>query len=239
MTDMTIPSRLYDQVLLEFEMGRIQQATLLLAGTLDGVVAQGGDILRWKAQLRDHALGDVLASQSCRTDNQRSLFRPSRQDSTSRVLADTLSGLGAFRAISAREALRRSTTEQVLARGGRVLDLSDDAEACGLYDMVVAVELADALPLAALGQRLEQLSHLLAQDGTILLSSMAPGHFGQGWQVVCGDAHRQCHDETALTRAADAAALHLTHFRDASDSLIWGMLSRKNNPATEEGERNG
>lgn len=239
MTDMTIPSRLYDQVLLEFEMGRIQQATLLLAGALDGVVAQGGDILRWKAQLRDHALGDVLAGQSCHMESKRSLFRPSRKDSTSRVLADTLSGLGAFRAVSAREALRKSTIEQVLARGGRVLDQSDASEACGLYDLVVAVELADSLPLGGLAQRLEQLSHLLARDGTILLSSMAPGHFGQGWQVVCGDAHRQCHDETALTCAADAAALHLTHFRDASDSLIWGMLSRRNNPEIQRGKRNG
>lgn len=239
MTDMTIPTRLYDQILLEFEMGRIQQATLLLAGALDGVVAQGGDILRWKTQLRDHALGDVLVGQSCDRQNRRSLFRPARQDSTSRMLADTLSNLGAFRAISAREALRRSTLEQVLERGGRVFDLNADVEAIGVYDLVVAVELADTLTRVELEYRLQQLSQLLAPDGTILVSSMAPGHFGQGWQAVCDDAQRQCHDETALATAADAAKLHLTHFRDASDSLIWGMLSRKNDPETEQGECNG
>lgn len=226
MTQHISPSRIYDQVLLAFEMGHIQQATLLLAGTLDGVVAQGGDIARWHHQLRSHALGEFIAPAHDDAAESDDVVHPSTIHGAHRVLADTLSTLGVNRALSARLALTRVAVDQARAQCQRVFDYAEQRDPQGEYDLLVAVELADDLGPAELGTQLRQLQRWLAKDGMILISSLAPGHFGQGWHAVCAGRRRHCHDEEQLSAAALCAGLTLTHFRDASDCLVWGVLTR-------------
>lgn len=240
MTQCTSPSRIYDQVLLAFEMGHIQQATLLLAGTLDGVVAQGGDIARWHDQLRSHALGEFIAPAQDDGAGTSHVVHLSAIHGAQRILADTLSTLGANRALSARLALTRVAVDHARAQRQRVFDYAANCDPQGQYDLLVAVELADELRPEQLGTRLRQLQQWLAQDGMILISSLAPGHFGQGWHAVCAGRRRQCHDEEQLGAAALCAGLTLTHFRDASDCLVWGVLTRAGaGDAAGDGENKG
>ncbi|WP_336985736.1 hypothetical protein [Altererythrobacter aquiaggeris] len=249
---MNIPAHttsLFDHVLLEVESGRIHEATFLLAGTLDGIVAAGGDAAEWREGLLQHPLATLLGDFAKGGDavSENPLCRSG--DGTD-VLCASIADLGFSRALAARHDLAVDAMCKAWATGKSIW-LADDASerlldrmgwrntdniACSSdllavsdrvsYDLIVAIGTAPALGCAALEARLRALFFSTAAGGTVLMASFVPGHSGHGWQMICNGLPLHCQDELTLRRSAMTAGFEITHFRDASNSLVWAILRR-------------
>lgn len=225
------PTKLFDQLIGRLESGSVEETLFVLAGALDGVVAGGGDIGHWRDCLTVHPLGQEIA-------------RPGTQKRADGFTEK----LGFARALQSRkelmlEHIRQAEKQAKLIRfyDAASFDLAGqpwvNTQQLGYgADILIAVGIADHHAADDLAGTLRQMSGDLAPGGSILISSFVPGHLGLGWQLICEGRQLHCHDETALEVAASQAGLILTHFRDASDCLVWAVLRQSSENTIEKGE---
>lgn len=225
------PHRLFDQVLRGLELGQTQQATLLLAGALDGVVAEGGRPQSWREQLLSHPLAGYIF-------DKRIARRTT--GTTMREFAEAIAKLGYSQAMASRNDLTARAIQDCKLSGrsycaldnlGRVSEYPVSA------DTIFAVRALDSLQGTEIIRAFADLARLIGPEGTAYISALVPGHFGLGWQQICTGEVTHCHDEAALQDAARTAGLTLTHFRDASDCLVWGVLRLRADSNISGGEK--
>lgn len=225
MTHQSYPFRIYDQVLTQFEAGQIKQGTLMLAGVFDGILASGGDLKRWRLDLKRHPLRDLLSySPPVEGSEAPPPARSPAAFPQSSALTNAVDEFSGNRARAARAKLTEQALRQAI-KNGKLISFADGTEQDGSCDLIAAPHLPDKCTGQELIAELSALKAKLASGGTILISSLVPGYFGIGWQYVCNGVQPFCHDEDTLSQVAAEAGLALKHFRDASDCLIWGVLS--------------
>ena len=218
---------LFDHVLDEIEAGRDAAALLLLAGMLDAAATEPEAAEQWRCVLLEHPLYKFITTRSVRDG--------------------AMAQLGFSRGLAARVELARKTIEAAWKRGRRILlfQCGENGELDGLkghglgnisfgshdiarvashYDSIFATSLADQLSHQQLVTLIEQAKIRLKLGGSIFLSSFVPGHLGGVLHQICAGRSLQFHDESDLVAASAAAGCSISHFRDASNSLIWAEL---------------
>ncbi len=238
--------QIFDQLLLQVETAGFDEAILLLAGTLDGALAAGIDTARLNRLLQAHPLARFVKLRGNGT-------APEEPGSTT---ADRLhyavSRLSTERGQRLREKLTLSVIEEASKSGkaicligspGRKVEdflakepLADlhcvaeiaAAETLGRkFDRILAPALADAMTRDELQKFVGRAAALLAASGCLTLSSFAPNHLGMGWKIICEKQTVQCHRDDALAQIAAAAGLSFAQFHDASGSLAWSEMQKR------------
>ena len=234
----------------------------MLAGALDGIVAAGGDAAKWRDGLLRHPLASLIGDLS-----SGSKLAHGHTIAENGVGADALSAsiadLGFSRALAARHDLAVDAVRKAWAAGQSIwlADAASDALLEDLdgrntdnitsslqkwdggedkpFDLIVAIGTVEDLSQSALEARLRTIRAATAPTGTVLLSSFVPGHSGQGWQMICNGTRSYCQDEAAMRRMAIQAGFEITHYRDASNSLVWAILRPLDGEKSAGGLENG
>lgn len=223
----TTPHLLYNHVLGEIESGRDAAALFLLAGMLDAAATEPAHVEQWRRVLLAHPLYKFITKPG--------------------VQGGAMAELGFARGLVARVELGRNAIEAAWKRGRRILlfQCGENGELDGLkghelgnisfeshdiapvashYDSIFATSLADQLSHQQLVTLIEQAKIRLKPGGSIFLSSFVPGHLGGVLHQICAGRSLQFHDESDLVAASAAAGCSISHFRDASNGLIWAEL---------------
>lgn len=216
-------SPFFDRVLTEIEGGHIATGVMQLSGMLDGLTGSTEMLASARVQLRQHQLFTFLSHAP-----QTGSARPPA-GATARRLSDATRSLTFIRASDER---RRMMGERLTAAdraGSRVsvLDRADEAELseAGEFDLICAPDLPDQLDKRALASLLSSIAVRLAKGGQFLIAPFLPDHLGFGWRRICLDQGFHCHTEADVRVAASLAGLRLSTFRDATDSLMWSILT--------------
>ena len=223
----------FDRVLTEIEGGHIATGVMQLSGMLDGLTGSTETLASARVQLREHQLFTLLShapqSGAARTPS----------GATARRLSDATRSLTFIRASDERRRMMSERVAIAQRSGARVatLDQADDASAAddAPFDLICAPDLPDQLDKRALANLLSSIAARLANGGQFLIAPFLPDHLGFGWRRICLDQGFHCHTEADVRAAASLAGLALSTFRDATDSLMWSILT----PATSSSSKGG
>jgi hypothetical protein len=209
MTDLTAPDLFFDQMLEEILAGNSVQTIPFLAGVLDAIAADPIRSEDWRAAFLHHSLKSVLG----------------RND-----VKEAINWLGFARGLVARKALASAQLNIAKHAGKLALQLpAIPHQEVPAVDLIIADGMGDIAERDELPELLLPLVKTLRENGTLIISSFAPGYIGHGWQSIFLDQKIRCHDEADLEKVAHALGLGMTSFRDGSNSVIWAELFTHSN----------
>lgn len=200
MTCMTLRSiQLLDQVVCEFESGRIGEAVLLLAGMLDAAATSPDEIAIWRHQIARHPAGRFLGHQDAARLADPA---PAGLSAWERQLHAAVSQLGFARGLKARRELGARAIETAWQSGQRIalLDCGD----LGELDRLRGRPLENIVLVHSDRQRAEGIASAHVPPLTILDPAAVQG---RRFDLLLASADRWSLDELAARLTAAAALL--------------------------------